>query len=63
MEMASVSSRSTPRHILKGDIQNTGTLTKLWRALNIHYSNILQEILPFIRQSAADDWRFAADPA
>jgi len=65
MEMPTVPSRSPPRRILKGRMKNTSTLTELCTALNIHYSNLMEmdEILRFIRQTAADDWRLPADPA
>jgi len=63
MEMPTVPSRSTPRRVLKGRLTNTSTLTKLCTALNIYYSNMMEEILRFIRQTAADDRRFPADPA
>jgi len=63
MEMQTVSSRSTPRWVLKGGMKNTSTLTKLCSALDIHYSNMMEEILHFIRQTAADHRRLPADPA
>jgi len=63
MEMPTIHSRSTPRGVLKGRMKNTSTLTELCTALDIHYSNMMQEILRFIRQTAADDWRLPADPA
>jgi len=63
MEMPTVSSRSTPRPVLKGRMKNTSTLTELCTALDMHCSNIMEEILRFIRQTAADDQRLPADPA
>jgi len=63
MEMPTVPSRSTPRRVLKGRMKNTSTLTELCTALDIHYSNMMEEILRFIRQTAADDRRLPADPA
>jgi len=63
MEMTTVPSRSTPRRVLKGRMKNTSTLTELCIALDIHYSNMMEEILHFIMQSAADDRRLPADPA
>ena len=63
LEMPTVRSHSTPRRVLKGRMKNTSTLTELCRALDIHYSNMMKEILRFIRQTAADDWRLPADPA
>jgi len=63
MERPTVSSRSTPRRVLKGRMKNTSTLTKLCTALDIHYSNMMEEILHLIRQTAADDRRLPADPA
>jgi len=63
MEMPTVSSRSTSRWVLKGGMKNTSTLTKLCSALDIHYSNMTEEILRFIRQTAADHHLLPADPA
>jgi len=63
MEMPTVSSRSTPHLFLTGRMTNTSTLTELCTALNIHYSNMMEEILRFITQTAADDRPFPADPA
>jgi len=63
MEMPPVPSRSTPRRVLKGRMKNTSTLTELCTALDIHYSNIIEEILRFIRQTAADDHCLPGDPA
>jgi len=60
MEMLTVPSRSTPRRVVKGSMKNTSTLTELCTALDIHYSNMLEEILRFIRQTAADDRRLPA---
>ena len=61
--MLSIPSRSTPHWVLKGRMKNTSMLTELCTALDIHYSNMLEEILRFIRQTAADDRRLPADPA
>jgi len=44
-------------------MKNTSTLTELCTALDIHYSNMMEEILCFIRQTAADDRLLPADPA
>ena len=63
IEMPTVPSRSTPRRVLKGRMKNTSTLTELCTALDIHYSNMMEEILRFIRQTAADDRRWRAHPA
>jgi len=38
-------------------------LTELCTALDIHYSNMMEEILCFIRQTAADNRRLPVDPA
>jgi len=62
-EMPTVSSRSTPRRVPKGRMKNTSSLTELCTALNIHYSNMMEEILCFIRQAAADDRRLPTGPA
>ena len=63
IEIPIVPSRSTPRQVLKGGMKNNSTLTELCTALDIHYSDMVEEILRFIRQSAADDRRLPADPA
>jgi len=62
MEMPAFSSHSTPRRVLKSHMKNTSTLTELCATLNIHYSDMIQEILRFTRQTAADDRRLLADP-
>jgi len=62
MEMPAFSSHSTPRPVLKGRMKNTSTLTKLCTTLNIHYSDLMQQILRFTRQAAADDRRLPAHP-
>jgi len=59
---APASSRSAPRRVLKGRMmENIGTLTKLCRALNIVYSDMIEELLRFIRQTIADDQRLPSD--
>jgi len=63
MEMLTVPSRSTPRRVLKGSMKNTSTLSELCTALDIHYSNMMEMIQRFIRQTAADDRRLPVDPA
>jgi len=63
MEMPTVPSRSTPRRVLKDRMKNTSMLTELCTALDIHYSNMIEEILHFIRQTAVDDRRLPADSA
>jgi len=61
MEMPAFSSHSTPHRVLKGRMKNTSTLTELCATLNIHYSDMMQEILRFTRQTAVDDGRLPAD--
>jgi len=63
MEMPTVPSRSTPPRVLKGRMKNTSTLPELCPALDIHYSNMMKEILCFIRQTPADELWWPADPA
>jgi len=63
MEMSTLPSCSTPRRVPQGRMKNTSTLTELCTALDIHYSNMIEKILRFIRQTAADDRRLPADPA
>jgi len=43
-------------------MKNTSTLTELCTARNIYYSNMMEEILRFIRQTAPDDRQLPADP-
>ena len=53
---------SAPRRVLKGRImEKIGTLTELCRALNIDYSNMIEKMLRFIRQTIADDQRLPSD--
>ena len=42
-------------------MENIGTLTELCRALNIDYSDMIEEMLRFIRQTIADDQRLPSD--
>jgi len=63
MVMLTVPSRSTTRRVLKGRMKNTSTLTELCTPLDIHYSNIMEELLRFVKQTAADDQRLPADSA
>ena len=59
---APASSRSAPRQLLKGRMmQNIGTLTELWRARNIDYSDMIAEMLRFIKQTIADNQRLSSD--
>jgi len=61
MEMPTSSSRSAPRQMLKGRT-NIGTLSELCRAHEIEYCDMIEEMLRFIKQTAADDPRLAPDP-
>jgi len=59
---APASGRSAPRRVLKGRLmENIGTLTELCRALNINYSDMIEEMLCFIRQTIANDQRLPSD--
>jgi len=62
MEMPAVSSHSNPCGFLKGRMKITSTLTKLCATLNIHYSDMMQEILRFTRQTAVDNVQLPDDP-
>jgi len=62
MEMLAFSSNSTSRRVFKGRMRNTSTLTELCATHNIHYSDMMQEILGFTRQTAADNRPSPADP-
>ena len=48
--------------VLKGGMKNTSMVTELCAILNVHYSNMMQEILRFTRQHDADDRPLPADP-
>jgi len=61
MEMPTSSSRSAPQRMLKGRT-NFGTLSELCRAHEIEYCDMMEEMLRFIKQAAADDTRLPADP-
>ena len=59
---APASSRSPSPRVLKGRMmENIGTLTGLCRALNINYSDMIGEMLRFIRQTIGDDQRLPPD--
>jgi len=61
MEMLTSSSHNAPRRMLKGRT-NIGTLSELCRAHEIKYCNMMEELLRFIKQTAADDPPLPADP-
>jgi len=61
MEMPTSASHSTPQRMLKGR-PNIGTLSNLCRAHEIEYCDMMQEMLPFVKQTAADDPRLPNDP-
>jgi len=61
MEMPTSSSHSAPRRMLKGHI-NIGTLSEACQAHEIEYCDMMEEMLRFIKQTAADDPRLPADP-
>ena len=53
---APASRRSAPRGVPKGRMmENISTPTVLCRALNIDYSDMIEEMLRLIRQTIADD--------
>jgi len=61
MEMPTSSSRSAPRQMLKCHT-NIAKLSELCRAHEIEYCDMIEEILRFIKQTAADNPRLPADP-
>jgi len=61
MEMVTSSSRSAPWRILKGHM-NIGMISELCRAQEIEYCDMMEKMLRFIKQTAADDPRLPADP-
>jgi len=60
MEMLAFSSHTKPLQVLKGRMKNTSRLTEICATLNIHYSDMMQEILRSTRQTAADDGQLPA---
>ena len=62
MEITAFSSHSMPLRVLEGGMKNSSTLTELCGTLKIHYSDMMQEILRFTSQTAADDRRLPTDP-
>ena len=53
---------SNPRRFLQGCMmENIGTLPELYRALTIYYSDMIEQMLLFIRQTIADDKRLPSD--
>ena len=59
---APASSRSVPRRVPKGRMMdNISTLTELCRAYNINYSDMIEEMLRFVRQTIADDQQLPSD--
>ena len=61
MDMPTSSSRSAPQRMLKGRT-NIGTLSELCRPREIEYCDMMEEMLRFIKQTAADDPQLPADP-
>jgi len=61
MDMLTSSSSSAPRRMLKSST-NIGTLSELCQAHEIEYCDMMEEILYFIKQTAADDPRLPAHP-
>jgi len=62
MPMLTVASRSSRRLVVQGYMKNTRTLTKLCTAFNIYSSNMIEDILDFIRYIVTDDQHLPADP-
>jgi len=54
--------RSIPRPVLKGQMRNIGTLTKLCRTCSIDYGDVIEEMLHFIKRTVADDLPLPTDP-
>ena len=61
MQMPTSSSRSAPRRMLKGRT-NINTLSELCRAREIEFCDMMEEMLHFIKQTAADDPCLGTDP-
>jgi len=62
MEIVAFSSQNRARQVLERRMKNTSMLTELWATHNIYYSAMMQDILCFTRQTAADDQRLPSDP-
>ena len=60
MGMPAFSGLSTPRRVLKGRTKNISMLTELYRALNINYCDMTEEMLRFIK-TRADNPQLPAD--
>ena len=59
---APASSQSAPQRVLKGrNMDNIGTLTELCRALSIDYSDMIEKMLRFVRQTIADNQRLPSN--
>jgi len=56
------SSSSIPRPVLKGRMNNIGTLTELCRTCGINYNDVIEEMLCFIQQTIMDDPLLPTDP-
>jgi len=54
--------RSIPRPVLKDQMRNIGTLTEVCRTCGINYSDIMEEMLHFIKRTVADNLLQPTDP-
>lgn len=61
MEIWSFSSDSTRGRVLKGYMKNSSTLIELYAASNIYYTDMMQEIQGFNRQTGGNDRRLPAE--
>ena len=60
-EMPASPSRSVPRRVLRSRAKNTVTLTELCKVLDINYSDMMQEMLRYIKQTVANEWQLPTD--
>ena len=56
-EMATSTTYSVPRRILRSRAMNSNTLIELCRVLEIDYSDMMEEMLRYIKQTTADEQR------
>jgi len=56
-EMATSTTYSVPRRILRSRAMNSNTLIELCRVLKIDYSDMIEEMLRYIKQITADEQR------
>ena len=61
-EMVTSSSRSEPQRVLRSRVKNTNTLIKLSQVLEIDYSDMIRQILRYIKQTMAEEPQLPTNP-